>query len=122
LQQEICLDCQSDSLQKINYILKIEWLNDKLEAKNRTFAHLPNPRTKALADSFQVKLINIDVAKRFATFEIENQTFLHNFWIFSNKKGVRFSENFIDLLPGKHTIEIKFIDLPTLEDFGFQWL
>jgi beta-mannosidase len=121
-QQEICLDCQSDSIQKINYILKIEWQNDKGEAKSRTFAHLPVHRTKALADSFQVKLLHVDPSKSVATIEIENQTFLHHFWIYSYKKGVRFSENFIDLLPGKHTIEIKFLDLPTLEDFGFQWL
>jgi hypothetical protein len=116
------LDCQSDSIQKINYILKIEWQNDKGEAKSRTFAHLPVHRTKALADSFQVKLLHVDPSKSVATIEIENQTFLHHFWIYSYKKGVRFSENFIDLLPGKHTIEIKFLDLPTLEDFGFQWL
>jgi beta-mannosidase len=121
-QQEICADCQSDSIQKINYILKVEWRNSFGEAKNRTFAHLPMQRIKAQANSFQVKLLNVDVSKNTATIEIENQSFLHNFWIYSNKKGIRFSENFIDLLPGKHTIEIKFADLPLIEDFGFQLL
>jgi len=121
-QQEICLDCQSDSIQKINYILKIEWHNANHELKNRNFSHLPMQRTKAFPDSFQVKLLNVDESKKTAIIEIENKEFLHNFWIYSNKKGIRFSENFIDLLPGKHVIQLKFNELPKFEDFGFQWL
>jgi hypothetical protein len=47
---------------------------------------------------------------------------VHHFWLFSDEVGVQFSENFIDLLPGEHLIEIQFDELPVLSDFDFMWM
>ena len=120
--QEICTECQADSLRKTNYILIVQWQNASGETRNRTFSHLPVARQKAAKDSFGLKITQIDASSQTATIEIENQSYLHHFWIYSAKKGISYSDNFVDLLPGKHSIEIKFEELPTLTDFDFQWL
>jgi hypothetical protein len=36
--------------------------------------------------------------------------------------GIRFEQNFMDLLPGSHAIKIQFEETPILEDFEMKWL
>jgi beta-mannosidase len=68
-----------------------------------------------------LKLNNIDTINKTAVIEINNDKFLADFWLYSNREGVRFDKNFIQLLPGKHLFTITFESLPLLEDFNYKF-
>jgi beta-mannosidase len=68
-----------------------------------------------------IKLNEIDTINKTAVIEINNDKFLADFWLYSNLEGVRFDQNFIHLVPGKHFITIKFESLPLLEDFQYRF-
>jgi len=68
-----------------------------------------------------IKLNEIDTINKTAVIEINNDKFLSDFWLYSNREGVRFDKNFIHLVPGKHFITIKFESLPLLEDFQYRF-
>ena len=68
-----------------------------------------------------LKLNNIDTINKTAVIEINNDKFLADFWLYSNREGVRFDKNFIHLLPGKHLFTITFESLPLLEDFQYRF-
>ena len=52
---------------------------------------------------------------------LDNDKFLADFWLYSKQEGVRFDQNFIHLLPGKHLFTITFESLPLLEDFNYKF-
>jgi hypothetical protein len=55
-------------------------------------------------------------------FEITNKSFVQQLWISSAKQGVRYSDNFIDLLPGKKQITVYYSgDEPKIADFKILW-
>ena len=66
-----------------------------------------------------LNLTIIDLLNKTAVIEINNNQFLADFWLYSNKIGVTFEKNFIQLLPGKHQILIHFNELPEIKDFAF---
>ena len=68
-----------------------------------------------------LKLNDIDTINKTAIIEINNDKFLADFWLYSNREGVRFDQNFIQLLPGKHLFTITFESLPLLEDFNYKF-
>ena len=68
-----------------------------------------------------IKLNEIDTINKTAVIEINNDKFLADFWLFSNREGVRFDKNFIHLLPGKHFFTISFESFPLLEDFNYRF-
>jgi len=68
-----------------------------------------------------IKLNDIDSVNKTAVIEIKNDKFLADFWLYSNREGVRFDQNFIHLLPGKHFFTITFESLPLLEDFNYRF-
>ena len=68
-----------------------------------------------------IKLNDIDTINKTAVIEINNDKFLADFWLYSNREGVRFDQNFIQLLPGKHLFTITFESLPLLEDFNYKF-
>ena len=68
-----------------------------------------------------IKLNDIDTINKTAVIEINNDKFLADFWLYSMQLGVRFDNNFIQLLPGTHSIKISFETTPDLRDFGFKY-
>ena len=70
--------------------------------------------------SLTIEKLNSD--EKTATIKIETTKFLRNFWLSSDKFGVRFDSNFKSLLPGSNYITISFDVLPEVEDFKMMWL
>ena len=68
------------------------------------------------------EILSIDPITKTAIIVIENTEFIRQCWVFSQVKGVRVNRNFLDLLPGKHEINIQFEEIPTKSDFEFIWL
>ena len=68
-----------------------------------------------------IKLNDIDSINKTAVIEINNDKFLADFWLYSNREWVRFDKNFIHLLPGKHFFTITFESFPLLEDFNYRF-
>jgi len=69
----------------------------------------------------QIQLKEVDSVNKTAIIEIQNTQFLADFWLYSMQLGVRFDNNFIQLLPGTHSIKISFEKTPIIEDFGFKY-
>jgi hypothetical protein len=65
-------------------------------------------------------LEKVDVVNKTAEIKIVNKTFLADFWLYSNKLGVKFERNFLNLLPGTHTIKIYFENVPQHSDFNYK--
>jgi hypothetical protein len=69
----------------------------------------------------QIQLKEVDSVNKTALIEIQNTSFLADFWLYSMQLGVRFDNNFIQLLPGTHSIKISFEKTPVIGDFGFKY-
>lgn len=69
--------------------------------------------------TINLKLENINLLTKTFELKVTNSAFCADFWIYSMKQGIRFDRNFINLLPGTHTIKGTFISLPTSSDFGY---
>jgi hypothetical protein len=52
---------------------------------------------------------------------LKNEQFIADCWIFSKVKGVKFSENFENYLPGVHVIDISFEEQPKKDDFDVMY-
>lgn len=118
---ELFRDELKDWKQK-DYVIRFRWNSPGGETVERSFSHLPGKRTIPGKETVNWKLTGIDPVNRTAVLEIENTSFLRNFWIYSMKTGVRFDKNFMDLLPGTHRIQVHFEHLPLLTDFAAIWL
>jgi len=53
---------------------------------------------------------------------VKNEKFLKNFWLYSSKAGNIFDRNFVDLTPGTHIFEMKYNEIPVLDDLDFKWM
>lgn len=122
LKQEICFECRTGELMKKDHVIRFEWQNAEGDTLSRTFAHLPGKKEKAPLTSAMLILENIDPVKKTAVLKIETSAFLQSCWVYSSVAGVRFEDNFLDLLPGTHRVQITFDRLPQLSDFGIRWL
>jgi beta-mannosidase len=69
--------------------------------------------------TINLQLENINVITKTFDLKITNSSFCADFWVYSMKQGIRFDRNFINLLPGTHSIKGTFNELPTLSDFGY---
>jgi len=69
--------------------------------------------------TINLKLENINPVTKTFVLKITNTAFCADFWVYSMKQGIRFDRNFINLLPGTHSINGTFSELPTLSDFGY---
>ena len=69
--------------------------------------------------TINLKLENINPVTKTFVLKITNTAFCADFWVYSMKQGIRFDRNFINLLPGTHSIKGTFNELPTLSDFGY---
>jgi hypothetical protein len=66
-------------------------------------------------------LEKVDVVNKTAEIKIVNKTFLADFWLYTNKLGVKFERNFLNLLPGTHFIKIYFENEPQLANFNYKF-
>jgi len=114
--------CFMGELKNKNCVVCFEWNDAQGNAHDRNFSRLPSARSKADRKDIKVDVVSINAEKKTAVLKIENTKYVHHFWLFSDEVGVQFSENFIDLLPGEHLIEIQFDELPLLSDFDFMWM
>jgi len=66
-------------------------------------------------------LEKVDIVNKTAEIKIVNKTFLADFWLYTNKLGVKFERNFLNLLPGTHFIKIYFENEPQLANFNYKF-
>jgi len=95
----------------IRVLIDSSYSRDFLISSKKTF---PKP-------TVNLKLENINPITKTFDLKITNSAFCADFWVYSMKQGIRFERNFINLLPGTHTIMGSFKDLPTLSDFGYKF-
>jgi beta-mannosidase len=114
--------CFTGELRNKNCVVRFVWNDAQGNAHDRTFSRLPSSRSQAVRKDINIVLLSADEVNKTATIKIINSKYVHHFWLFSDEVGVQFSENFIDLLPGEHMIEIQFDELPVLSDFDFMWM
>ena len=120
--EKVALECTTDEMRLNGYVVHFEWHNSKNELKDRWFTHRTKELKKAAKCDFKLELTNIDPVKKTASLSIQNKYFAQDFWITSTNLGVHYSDNFLDLLPGKHQIEIQYTDSKIeLNDFNFYW-
>ncbi len=120
--EKVGLECTTNELKENGYVIHFEWNDSKNSKKERWLSHRPKEVKKTNKCDLKYELINLNTEKKKVTLVIENKNFVQDFWISSNKLGVKFSDNFIDLLPGKHQIEIQYSDSTiSLNEFNFYW-
>jgi hypothetical protein len=56
-----------------------------------------------------LELESIDLVNKTAKLKLSNTQFIADTWIYSKVKGIEFSENFENYLPGTHYIHINFV-------------
>jgi beta-mannosidase len=66
-----------------------------------------------------LKLENVNPSTKTFELKVLNSAFCADFWVYSMKQGIRFERNFINLLPGTHTVKGTYSELPKLSDFGY---
>jgi beta-mannosidase len=118
--QLINFECIREYYPNKNLVVQFEWKNGAGVNKKRTFSELPHSYTKATSSDFKLSIINVDPIKKTATVIIKNKYYARSCWLYSNILGVRFEDNFMDLLPGEHSIEIHYDTLPTIEQLGIK--
>ncbi len=105
-----------------SYMVHFEWKNAAGSGQDRWFSHVSEKQKKTAAKNIKYSLESIDLVGKTANLVIENKSFVGDFWIYSDVLGVAFSENFVNYLPGKHVIKIKYSsDSVNLTQFQFQW-
>ena len=91
--------------------LNNNYSRDFLISKKRTFPINPVFLT----------LEKVDLVNKTAEIKVTSKTFLADFWLYSNKLGIKFERNFLNLLPGTHNIKIQFENEPQLTDFSYKF-
>lgn len=119
--KQLAVSTQSERFKNENFVIEFRWLNSAGKAMSRTFCHLPQKRAKADFDAISIQLVSCNVATKTAVIEVETTEFLADFWLYSERNGIRFDRNFVHLLPGKHTFTVSFEDELKLEEFGMKW-
>jgi hypothetical protein len=116
---------------EINFQEKIEvWNQSKAKFSNDVLIRvtidssysrdfLISSKKSFLKPTINLKLENINPVTKSFVLKITNTAFCADFWVYSMKQGIRFDRNFINLLPGTHSIKGTFNELPTLSDFGY---
>lgn len=120
--QQFCMKSVKADLQKMNAHLVFTWKDHTGTAHTRTYDNIKLPRERAPESSLKLSLSSggvLDAGSALLT--METTEFLKDFWISSDKFGVRFDQNFNSLLPGKHTFVITYDQAPSLEDFKMMW-
>ncbi len=109
-------------LEKSNFVVKFTWNDAQGESFTRNFANIKNEYKTAKAEDISLSLHSIDTSAKTAIISIENKRFVRDFWLSSSQFGLKFSANFLNLIPGEHLIEISFDEIPKVEEFKMKWM
>ena len=120
-QHQLIEACDLEKFADKNCLVQFEWISLKGQQLIRNYTQIPKKRSKCEESKVKITLLSINETNKTAEIVIENKEFVADFWLQSSKKGVRFDTNFCHFLPGKHTIQIAFEDLPKQEDFQFTY-
>ena len=102
--EKICHSCIEDKLNRENWVIEFSWNDPNGVIHKRAFSHLPRPTKKALHEDVTVSVIKNSDGTLDAV--VSTKKYLKDFWLYATTSGVRFEDNFIDLLPGTHTIRM----------------
>ena len=119
--EKIALDKNQKLLKNKNYVVRFKW-NDAIgNSKERSFTHIFKQHPKAKTHDIKSTIISNDTINKIAVLEIDNKSFVQDFWITSSNLGMTYSTNFNDYLPGKHLVEIRYNVPFTISDLNFYW-
>ncbi|MFK7786974.1 MAG: hypothetical protein AB8B56_17770 [Crocinitomicaceae bacterium] len=118
--QKLCMKTVKEDLKKMNAHLVFTWKDEEGNQFSRSYDNIKWDREKAPASSVKLEFEKTGEGKGRLT--IETARFLKDFWVSSEKFGVKFDRNFESLLPGTHSIELTFEEEPQLSDFRMMWL
>jgi beta-mannosidase len=119
--QKIDLNQNSKRLKNKNYVVDFKWNDASGKIKERSFTHIYKQQSKAKAHDIKTTIISNDTVNKIAVLEIDNKSFVQDFWITSSNLGMSYSTNFNDYLPGKHLVEIRYNVPFTISDLNFYW-
>ncbi|MES2799708.1 MAG: sugar-binding domain-containing protein [Bacteroidota bacterium] len=120
---KICLGELAGNYANQNVVVKFKWTTAEGKELTRDFSQLPIAYNKAGNDDSKISIHCHDSARKEMTIKVDVKRYVRNFWLFSEKAGLQFDDNFVDLLPGDHFFKIKYEgEAPSLESFGFQHL
>jgi len=120
--EKICPECLTVEEREKGFYVNFKWNTSDKKIHNRSFTHTSKKHIKALRADFKVIYENLNTIEKTLDLIIENSNFLQDFWVSSEKIGVHFSENFVDLLPGKHIIKISYTaDTFNLDELNYFW-
>lgn len=121
-QQILKSDSVAKEILKKNVLIQFSWNDAKGNTFSRNYVNKINDYTIAPATDVTVKIESLDATNKTAVLKITNKRFVRNFWISSDKFGVKFSSNFLNFLPGEHLIEISFEELVKVEELKMKWM
>lgn len=119
--QQLCMKTVKEDLLKMNAHLKFMWKDQHGNNLTRSYDNIKFQREKAPESAVQLSYSPAAVRGK-GVLTVTTTQFLKDFWISSEKFGVKFSRNFESLLPGSHTFVIEFDKEPNLEEFKLMWL
>ena len=111
-----------EEMTKSNLLVKFTWNNATGEKLTRNFANIKSDYKSAKADDITLSIEAIDSVAKTAVISVENKRFVRDFWLTSNKFGVKFKSNFLNLVPGEHLIDVSFDEIPKVEELRMKWL
>lgn len=120
--EKICDHCILKDAGGINYVVRFDWKDQAGKAHSRTFSHTPKTYQRAIKTEISLSLGVPDKANKTVRVIVKNEKFLKNFWLYSSKAGNIFDRNFVDLTPGTHIFEMKYNEIPVLDDLDFKWM
>ena len=119
---KVCLECLETELKEKGFVIHFKWTTNTHTENERWFNHLSNSNQKATTEEIKYSLENLNNKDKTVNLIIENSKFIQDFWVSSNNLGVKFSENFLDYLPGKHSIKISFSnDNFSIDELKYFW-
>lgn len=103
-----------------NYLLELSYIDEHGQNIRRIFDHLTTHK-RANGRGVEWNIARIDMESKTAWVQIKTTHFLKNAWLNCRVPGVKFDRNFLNLLPGTHTLVVQFETTPAAEDFCLMW-
>ncbi len=105
-----------------NCVIHFKWNDANGNSLERTYTHKIVEYEKATADDLRLTIEAVNPKANTAVLKISTTKFVDNLWISSSKFGVKFEQNFFQLLPGEVLIPITYSELPVVGDFKLKWM
>ncbi|MDC3253053.1 hypothetical protein OAU25_02250 [Crocinitomicaceae bacterium] len=105
-----------------NFHLVFEWKDHLGKEHERSFNCLPKKYKRANSSDVSIRIEGIDEEKKSVELRLVNKSFVRDAWITSNQAGIKFSKNFISLIPGEHRIYVTYSGEIAPTKFEIKWL